>query len=207
MARVVGIDGCRKGWVAVALDDDGVVTVHELSTIAALPLDVAVAGIDIPMRFPIAGRRAAEVAARVALGQRRSSIFFTPPRHVLDASTHAVACELSRAAGLGGISLQAFNLRPKIFEVEAWRAGATFHLEEVHPELSFAVLLGAPAVHSKKTPEGQAERRAALAAAGNEIDGPVNDDVLDAAVCAWTARRIAEATAVPFGDADDSIWA
>ena len=69
---------------------------------------------------------------------------------------------------------------------------------EAHPEVSFQVLAGRPLPQPKKTWGGQADRRELLATAGVEL--PVDlaeanrvppDDILDAAVCAWTARRIA----------------
>ena len=67
---------------------------------------------------------------------------------------------------------------------------------EVHPEISFAVLLGAPASAPKKSWAGMCERREALESAGLTLDhthgdavllAPV-DDMLDAAVAAWSAR-------------------
>jgi predicted RNase H-like nuclease len=165
------------------------------------------------MAFPEAAnpRRAAEVAARVALGRRRSSLFFTPPRVAFEAATHAEACVLSRAAGAGGVSQQAYRLGPKVLEVARWRDDASCPVYEVHPELAFTVMLGQPAVHSKKTPEGHAERRAALAANGLTIDNLRRgspDDLLDAAACAWTARRIVNRCAQMFPpDRADVIWA
>ena len=69
---------------------------------------------------------------------------------------------------------------------------------EAHPELSFAGLAGAPLRSRKSTWAGAAERRALLARAGivlaDDLGPPAEqagvDDVLDAAVMAWTAQRL-----------------
>ena len=73
---------------------------------------------------------------------------------------------------------------------------------EVHPEVSFVALTGhhlAP----KQRWNGHTERREVLVRAGIVIDnelrqaGPAaTDDILDAAVAAWSARRIAIGAAV-----------
>ena len=60
--------------------------------------------------------------------------------------------------------------------------------------------------NAKRTPEGRAERLALLAAAGVgdlarvRALGAAPDDILDAAVLALTARRVADGTAVRLGD-------
>jgi predicted RNase H-like nuclease len=78
-------------------------------------------------------------------------------------------------------------------------------------ELSFAAMAGAPLPDSKHTPAGLAARRDLLARAGItlpvKIAGAAEDDLLDAAAVAWSARRIAAGTAVtlanPGQQADD----
>jgi predicted RNase H-like nuclease len=98
-----------------------------------------------------------------------------------------------------GISQQAYRLREKIFEVERWPPGSPAPVWEVHPEISFAVPNGAPLGHSKHTWAGGQERRLILARHGLALDGPLlpgggqagADDVLDAAIAAWSARRLA----------------
>jgi predicted RNase H-like nuclease len=73
---------------------------------------------------------------------------------------------------------------------------------EVHTEVSFAALAGAPLAHRKASWAGAEERRALLAAAGVHLGRDLGaagaaavDDVLDAAVVAWSARRVALGTA------------
>jgi predicted RNase H-like nuclease len=76
--------------------------------------------------------------------------------------------------------------------------GLQDQLVEVHPEVSFAVLAGGPMSHAKRTAEGCAERLHALRGAfaapegwsGRRVVGTQPDDVLDAVVVAWSARRL-----------------
>ena len=107
--------------------------------------------------------------------------------------------------------------------MEAWLPQAPCPLYEIHPEVSFAVLMGRPARASKKTWAGMVERRDALAGAGISLDRVADDaasqaavdDMLDAAVAAWSARRILEGRARSFPVTPDidaagrpvAIWA
>lgn len=111
----------------------------------------------------------------------------------------------------------------RILEVERWLPSAPCTVFEVHPEVSFAHLLGQPAAAPKKTWAGMVERLRGLRAAGidpEELRGPAAyaasvDDMLDAAVAAWTARRLTRGVARPFPEhpqGDESgrvvaIWA
>ena len=95
---------------------------------------------------------------------------------MLAAPDHATATTLSVELTGSGVSQQSFALRKKIFEVEAWLPEASCPVFEVHPEVSFAVLIGTPASASKKSWQGMVERRAALEAAGIRL-GEVPDDV------------------------------
>lgn len=181
--------------------------------------DAEVIGIDMPIGFSTTGPRASEVAARTFLAARRSSVFLTPQRDVLEATPYAAATALAVQLTGRGISRQSYGLAAKIFEVEGWlREARCRRVVEVHPEVSFATMLGRPARHSKKTWAGMVERRDALAAAGILLDGPLGaagaraavDDVLDAAAAAWTARRFAAGAATCHGDptaSGDAIWA
>ena len=206
----MGIDGCAAGWVGVALREgsppEGVfgATLPELAR--QVP-DAAGFGVDIPVGLPARGERGADLAARAALGARRSSVFSTPVREALTAATHASATQVSRELTGKGISRQAYGLARRILEAEAWVAGLELPVWEVHPELSFATLLGHPARASKKTWAGMRERLAALEGAVIELgdlDGAGGraavDDVVDAAVVAWSTRRLLAADGVASPD-------
>lgn len=200
--RVVGIDGCKAGWVAVVLDASGVTGVEVCATVNVLietcgPVEVV--GIDMPIGLPQEGLRDADRLARKRIGVRASSVFSTPPRAALDAQTYEQASALSRRHQGRGLSKQSFNLLPKIREVDALvrRPGGP-RVVEVHPEVSFRALHEADLRFSKKTWNGQMLRRRLLAHVGVEIPGALGaagavpaDDVLDAAAVAWSARRVA----------------
>jgi predicted RNase H-like nuclease len=69
-------------------------------------------------------------------------------------------------------------------------------------------MVGAPIAASKRTADGVAARRAALADQGIVVPDDIGpggrlaaaDDVVDAAAVAWTARRVAAGTARSFPD-------
>lgn len=186
------MDGCPGGWVGALVTPAGVSWyAGSLTDLAALP--AAVVAVDIPLALPPAGvRRACEVAAKERLGAQRSSVFFAPPLPVLAATSHAEACVLSRSAGSVGVSLQTWNIVPKI--AEAVRVDDP-RLLEVHPELSFRALAGGP-YPPKRTAAGREARLAALRTwlPGVALPSPrpgraAADDCLDALACAWTAAR------------------
>lgn len=170
-----------------------------------LALPAAVVAVDIPVGLPSAGeRRACDVAARARLGAQRSSVFFAPPREALPARTHAEACALSRAAGGAGLSLQTWHITDKIREVAALAGDP--RVVEVHPELSFRALSGAP-LPRKRLVAGRAARLAALrtwlpsaALPAPRPGRAAPDDCLDALACAWTAQRWLRGEAEVLGD-------
>jgi len=149
-----------------------------------------VVAVDMPIGLPVPGtRRACDVAARAALGPRRSSVFPAPSREALEAASFEA---------VSGLSIQAWNLVPKIREVDdAWEP----RVHEVSPELAFAVLAGAPMARPKRTAAGRDERLAALGlAAPPRLRGAAPDDVLDALACLRAAHRLAAGTALALGD-------
>jgi predicted RNase H-like nuclease len=202
---VGGIDGCRAGWVlaTVPAHDGGAPEVSVLPDLGAVVADVAscrllAAGIDVPIGLAAREPRACDREARALLGARRSSVFPAPVRRVLGATGYDEASAISRRVCGRGISKQLFNLLPKLREVDAVQSpDLQAHLFELCPELSFAVLAGAPMRHPKRTAEGRDERVRALrpvfgdlsALVGRPPSGAARDDVLDAIVGAWTARR------------------
>ena len=221
-AFVAGLDGCRAGWVVATMPAGPCPRPprprFEIRVIARLEAIVdhltsgrlRAAGIDMPIGLPGTGPRACDVAARRMLGPRRGSVFPSPARTVLAAGDYEEACARSRAASGKAISKQLFNILPKIREVDlvlAAAPGLQARLVEMCPELSFAVLAGAPMRHAKRTAEGRAERLAALRPVFGHVGehvarppaGAAPDDVLDAIVGAWTARRYAGGTHLQLG--------
>ncbi|HEU5000102.1 MAG TPA: DUF429 domain-containing protein [Lapillicoccus sp.] len=216
---VLGADDCRAGWVGVVLvDASSRARVCVAPTFAGLVAEAAtkdgleVVAVDMPIGLPDTTRRRADVLARAELGPRRSSVFMTPTRDALAEPTHARASAVNRTHAGEGISTQAFHLRPKLEEVEAVAFARAYRVVEVHPEVSFARLAGQPLAWSKKTPAGMRQRRSLLRAAGVGLPRPDRvgpgvgvDDVLDAAVAAWSARRVRNGEAVRLPDPPETF--
>jgi predicted RNase H-like nuclease len=205
--HVTGVDACRGGWVAVSLAGAGpAVTISAGASLVALlaperdPAGTAVVGIDMPLGLLETGWREADRAARGLLGPRRSSVFAIPPRAVWAEASYRAANQRCRELTGQGFSIQAWGLRAKLLEANLYRETCAHPLYEVHPELAFAALAGAPLAASKHTGAGRDLRRELLARAGIEIPGgspaTILDDILDAAAVAWSARRIAAGQAV-----------
>jgi len=196
------LDG--DGWVAgvFAVDLAG------LAAQAAAVADVAVIAIDMPIGLPDGGRRQADLLAREAVGPRWRSVFMTPVRAALAEDTYHAAARVSVQVTGGGISQQAYALRPRIIEADAWAAASTVPVIEVHPEVSFATLAGAHLPHPKRCWAGMVLRRSLLAGAGITVPDDLGqlgahaaaDDVYDATAAAWSARRYATGTATSYPD-------
>ena len=211
--RVLGVDACKAGWVGITLCGDAARPyfarhIDELVDDATTDGRLDVVAIDIPIGLSDAGPRAADLLARQALGPRRSCVFVTPVRKALEADDHVTAVAVNRDLTGFGISRQAFNLKEKLLDVDRWLPNAPCRVVEVHPELSFATLAGAPLLARKTTWAGMEARRELLAQHGISLSGELGlagrmaavDDVLDAAVSAWTARRVATGAAVSLPD-------
>jgi predicted RNase H-like nuclease len=209
MDTVLGVDACKTGWVGIAWSGS-TVTPHFAETIAELvdaagPL--AVAAIDMPIGLPSRGHRKADLAAREFIRPRQSSVFLTPVRATLGIRQHSRANVVNHEHTGQGMSIQAFSLLPRIEEVDDWLPKAPCRVVEVHPEVSFTQLAGEP-LAPKRTWSGAEHRRRLLSEAGITLAGPLGpvgrvaavDDVLDAAVAAWTARRVRLGVALSFPD-------
>ena len=236
---VIGVDGCAGAWVAAVLapgTSPALRWCRDIDAVAGLAGSVGavIIGIDMPIGLPDDAPRPSDRAARVLLGPRRSTLFPTPMRCVLEAVDYPDALACSRAASGRGLSVQAWNLVPAIRQVRAaalsaLRSGGPAFVE-VHPETSFTVMAGRP-LAPKRTPEGVAERRALLGAAladtglrAEDLRQPVRlvrpsaaagdataprgrfgvDDVFDALAAAWTARRYACGEAMSLGEGLDA---
>ena len=201
--RALGIDACRRGWIGIAVEETVAGAyfaedVQELISRAEADGPLSVVAIDMPIGLADRGFRRADVLARAAIGPLWSSVFMTPVREALLAPDHATASAINRALAGQGVSIQAFGLKPKLLQVERWLRGTPVRVVEVHPEVCFARLAGAPLTVRKSSWAGAERRRALLADAGLTLTGDLGgatenagvDDVLDAAVAAWTARRV-----------------
>jgi predicted RNase H-like nuclease len=214
---LVGVDGCRGGWLAVVEAKPGTVeaNIHETfaALIEAIPQPALIA-VDIPMGLSALERRLCDQEARDFLGDRRSSVFYSPVRTVLPARSHFEASRLSVKAIGKKVSIQTFCILEKIREVDDCLtrvAGLRERVVEVHPEVSFAVWNGGPPLKTRKRKaEGKEQRRAMVEKVWPGAVEPLreglrggdygSDDLLDAFAALWSARRIASGTARVLGD-------
>jgi predicted RNase H-like nuclease len=175
---LAGVDGCRGGWVVAT--DGGPSFVPAFSQI---PRRFYLVLIDVPIGLLDAGPRRCDVEARSLIGARRSSVFPAPSRRLLRARRYAGQC-----------SAQLWNILDKIREVDAaMKPSLQRRVREAHPEVSFALLNGAPLRFPKKRREGEEERRRLLRPVFGElprVPGAARDDVLDAYALLWSARRL-----------------
>jgi predicted RNase H-like nuclease/GrpB-like predicted nucleotidyltransferase (UPF0157 family) len=211
---VLGVDGCKAGWVG-ALPRGSTYDVLVAPDIAALVGEarrlapgLAVVAIDMPIGLPDDRPRITDSLARLQLPTgRKSSVFPTPSRAATAQTTYVEANTANRSALGRGLSQQAFRLVPKILDVDAFvRSGPQVTVLEAHPEVSLAEIDPACVVPGKTTPAGATARLAALRSVGMEPpahsrgQGYAADDLLDACAVAWTAARYAADTAYSLPD-------
>jgi predicted RNase H-like nuclease len=220
MTPVIGVDGCRAGWIAVIWSEQ---VQHRLFHTFAdiLKLDAAIIAVDMPIGLPSLAGRDAEKAARQGLGQRKSSVFPIPARPAVMSADYRDACAISldHSDPPRKIAKQSFMLFPKIREIDALLTpDMQARVHETHPEVSFWAMNGKyPVPLAKKARLQNASpgldlRRKLLKDAGFPIkDLPMatyrksdvgDDDLIDACACAWSARRILEGRALHFPDID-----
>ncbi len=204
------MDGCPGGWVAVRVDA-GTVEWFGGRFAELLQVQADAVGVDIPIGLPTgADRRRADLEARAVLGPQRSSVFFAPPRVVLEAASQPEATRLSRAVGSTGVSIQTFHILAKVAEVDDVLRTApeqpAERVVEVHPEVSFrrmtdpdvplAHLASGRTLPPKRTADGRAARLALVRgwlpdfSLPRALPGRARpDDGLDAVAAAWSAER------------------
>jgi predicted RNase H-like nuclease len=200
---VAGVDGCRGGWVAFKVDLTAHATSVEIidlpSWLRHRPPGLACVGIDIPIGL-LDGARQCDKAARKLLGQPRgTSVFAAPCRSALSAKNHAAATATNLDMTGRGLSQQAWGISNKIRQVDdAITLDCQPWVFEVHPEVCFwALNERSPMKRNKKTQDGVAERVGLLRRVFPQLETHLAnrpravgaDDLLDAAVAAWTALR------------------
>nr|WP_255496932.1 DUF429 domain-containing protein [Nocardiopsis sp. FR6] len=166
--EVVGVDACRKGWLAVRLVDGRFRDARLCGLLeeAAAESGPKVVSVDIPLGLTDEGWRECDLCVPALLGPRAHSVFRIPPRAVVEAADYTAANALCRKMLGGGLARQAHALFPKILKADRIRRSGADHLYEVHPELSFRTMAGAPLRSAKRTWNVQEHRRALLAEKG-----------------------------------------
>lgn len=161
----VGIDGCRGGWLVCLLFKSGRVNFLLLSQLEQINQHLRTSipvFIDMPFGLQEKGERQCDKEARRLLGKRRSTIFITPCRPAVFANDYAEACKINQICSGKKISIQAWNITPKIRELDHFLRNNTQWQKaffESHPELCFASLNNGQILNqSKKTEQGWKQR-------------------------------------------------
>jgi len=216
--ELIGIDGCKGGWVVARSDDSALSRIEFQVVMDLTPLFQVESGeiriiVDIPIGLSNSPRRC-DLLARKLLGKRSSSVFPPPARCALSGGSYAEACGLNAGACGKKLSKQSFAIVWRIREVDDLMSPALqASVREAHPEVTFATLAGRPLEFGKKCEEGERERLTILRRHGIQFDvddarrrlgrGTVaRDDIIDAAACLVSAHRLTNGTAVvlPSGD-------
>jgi predicted RNase H-like nuclease len=218
MAIALGVDGCKAGWFYFQFDGSNMSfgVVESAAELLHQTGEDACILIDIPIGRPEGGKleRTCDLAARKALSPKRhSSVFPTPCRQTLSATSYEDASAINRRILGRGLTKQSWAIAPKIREVDDLMASskvARRSIRETHPEVCFWGLAGGPMEYPKKTREGylermrilklvepRAEQMIALAFLAHGGFEAVRDDVVDAFVAAVCARAATNLQTLP----------
>lgn len=204
---LAGVVPVEKGWVVATAKIQGIQLYPnepELLTSLEEVLDYRpsfrVIALGCPVGLydePVQGGRKCDHEARKLLGWPRAGAILVPPiRKALDAPDYETAAQLS-----GGLGAVTWRMRHRIAEVD--REMAPYRqrqIFEVHPELSLYQLNDdEPMRYPKRTVNGQNERTALLKGKIGGMERIIDADIpgvrrwqlIDAAACLWTTRRIA----------------
>jgi predicted RNase H-like nuclease len=163
---VVGVDGCRGGWLAVRLSRDGNSDCRifpDMASLWAAHRQAALILVDIPIGLPeYANDRVCDKAARKVLGARRGSVFPVPCRAAVYAPDYDAAINLNETVTGKRIFRTTWNLIPRMRQVDELLQGdpqARGVIREAHPEVLFWGLnKKRPLAFYKKDAAGEAER-------------------------------------------------
>lgn len=218
---LAGVDGCRAGWLVVRAPWGGgeprAALLADVADLLLGPEAPGLTAIDMPIGLPDAGARPCDRQARRLLGAgRASSVFPAPIRPMLKAANQAEASAIGRRVDGRGLTIQAWNLMPRIRALDGLLAldpALAARLREAHPELIFQLWAGRPLAWAKRRPEGRAERLAlvescwpgawARCRAALPRGGWADDDLLDAFACLHAAGRIRSGAATVLGGEKD----
>jgi len=179
---IVGIDGCKSGWFAAWQNQEGVIETAVFQSTSNLKnffigTNQLIIGIDIPVILSEVMPRQADQLARKLLSKKASSVFTAPTPEMLDQPNYEKA----------SLILHYENI--KVFEI--------------HPELSFRAMNNEKVIlESKKTDEGFKIRKSLLDKHFLDLNfdairtkyqkkDVMDNDILDALVVLWSAKRIA----------------
>lgn len=228
---IAGADGCPGGWAVVTARLIGserrcgeltVETVDGLDRFVEMTRrgELDALAIDMPIGLLDVHPRRADIEARRMLGIRRSSVFPTPVLATLEATDYVDACARSRKSCGKALSKQAWNLMPKIRQLDRMiERDDQARIVEAHPECAFQRLRdGRPLDHPKSTTAGRRTRSELLVGSGLFVPAEVESllarrqrsepaapvvDRIDALALVVTARHVALGSERRFGDQYD----
>lgn len=187
MTEYVGIDGCPAGWIAVFINEYGVLNVEVKKNLEGFSFDRQNPNDIILIDMPLGLENRPDGELRKTMKKNKSSVFTIDFTKKLSKQTEAI--------------------KPKIYEANKFIGGFNpiFHFWESHPEFCFELLNNRKGLFPKKTGAGQAERLLILKkylglagiekllqeASKQEKDAFFKfDDLLDAACLAVMAKII-----------------
>lgn len=163
----IGLDGCKGGWLAVSmtsLQNIRITLLEKISNIESLLDSHSTVWIDMPIGLSEGDyMRDLEAFARSYLKPLRSASIFTPPCRDAVYETDYQSAKLANLKQCGkSISIQSWNISPKIKELDSWLLAHESLQEtifEAHPEICFAALNKMrPLAESKHSSEGRDQR-------------------------------------------------
>ncbi|MGH6813684.1 MAG: DUF429 domain-containing protein [Methylocella sp.] len=216
---IVGVDGCKAGWIAVTFMPDApsqaeVKVFKSFADLVSGLQPVSIIAVDMPIGLPdrtIKGGREPDWDAKKFLGPRRASVFLVPSRGAVYAHEQGYAhvCAVARETSdpPRSPSIQAYWIFPRIQQIDRilrQDLALRKRVFEVHPEVSFSLMNNGEPIPERKKVKGHVylpgmQRRTALLARqgfsatfldANPPKGAAPDDFYDACACAWSGNRI-----------------
>lgn len=201
---LAGVEPTDGGWLVLSGNLQGITMAPQAPFVVASLADV----LDYRPSFTLVAlhapvglvekpgeARAADVAARRALGRRGGAVVIAPPRAVLSAQSFAEAQAID--SSMDAVRWRSLpKAREAAAEVQSWRQRTVW---EVNPELAFLQMNdGVPLRYPKRSQHGRHERRALLEDKLPGIEGVLarrpsgvrEHRLLDVAADLWMARRI-----------------
>ncbi|MDQ6994776.1 MAG: DUF429 domain-containing protein [Mariprofundaceae bacterium] len=224
--KYIGIDGCKKGWFFVSLDDNEkwkIGVVKEIKDFLPQITDSKLVLIDIPIGLKGQDKkeRLCDKLARKVLGNRRSSVFPAPCREAIYCLDENEASQVNEKNTGRKLSKQSWAISGKIKEVDLFIQGNSIinNFREMHPEVCFWALNNKQAmVHPKKQQNGIDERLEILSRYCPQTQDIFNesldrflrkevakDDILDAMIGAVTAKLNQNLETIPNDSEIDDV--
>lgn len=207
--KYIGVDGCKKGWFYICLDDSDNWKTGIIPDIQSLVDEfhaecLILVDIPIGLRHDGETERLCDKEARKILGKRRSSVFPVPCRNAVYENSYREASDTNFQLTGKHISKQSWFISSRIRQVDELLTNSVKRkfVREIHPEICFWSLNDRKSMnYYKRTPEGFEERLSVIRKVYSECDELVDDalneykrrdlsedDILDALVAAVTAR-------------------